>query len=330
MSGTELDVVFIGGGSRSGSTLLLRMLGAPDQYVPIGELTSIWEQHFQLNRACGCGNAFRDCDFWNAVMDDAFGGIDAVDADQVVALRESVLGLRNLPKLMLASIRPADYERRTREYVDMLEAIYRAIRKVTGCQVIVDSSKRPAHAWAMTEVQGIRPTMVLLVRDSRACAYSWRRKKRRIDVHDQVEYMKQHTGAQTTMHWVFNYSATPLASPRFARVATCRYEDLVEAPARTLERIVETLGLPGQPVFPFISDKAIDLKMDHSLWGNPMRAEQGVITIRPDSEWMEKMPAMQRGQVTLMTLPWLIKYRYPLLPRRADPSLTTGRSNYLG
>ena len=324
------DVVFIGGASRSGSTLLSRMLGSTSNHVPIGELTSIWEQHFRLNRACGCGNDFRHCEFWNAVVDEAFGGIDKVDADEVVALRESVLHARKLPLLVIPELRPADYQSHLREYVDMLGALYRAIQKVSGCNVIIDSSKRPAHAWALTEVQHIRPTMILLVRDSRACAYSWQRRKRRIDVHDQIEYMKQHKGWSTTRYWIFHYMLTPLSSQRFSSVATVRYEDVVEAPAAALSSMVNQLGLPGRADFPFVSDRGIDLSTDHSLWGNPMRAERGIVTIQHDNEWLTKMAAGERRVVTLMTLPWLVKYRYRIAPKAPDSVLVSENSNFPG
>ncbi len=322
-----LDVVLIGGAARSGSTLLLRMLGSAANHIPMGELNTVWEQHFGMNRACSCGKPFRECEFWNAIADEAFGGFEAVDPKQAVALRESVLHVKKLPLLLLPDLRPPAYSRRLHEYAEMLGAIYRAVQKVSGCNVVIDSSKRPAHAWMLTEVPGIRAKMVFLVRDSRACGYSGQRKKLRIDVPDRVEYMTQGKVWRTAIYWMFHHSVTPLSSRRFDRVAICRYEDMVKAPASTLPAIAAQLDLPGQATFPFVSEQVIEIETDHTLWGNPMRAQQGTITVRPDNEWLEKMAARERRLVTLMTLPWLVKYRYPLAHRRPAPSLSTGESD---
>jgi hypothetical protein len=52
------------------------------------------------------------------------------------------------------------------------------------------------------------------------------------------------------------------------------------------------------------------MSADHSAGGNPSRYHQGAITLRPDVEWLEKMPQLQKYLVTLMTAPLLHRYGY--------------------
>jgi hypothetical protein len=81
-----VKVAFIGGWGRSGSTLLASMLGEVPRMTPVGELRYIWERGLHDDELCGCGERFGECPFWQAVGREAFGGWDAVDADEVIAL----------------------------------------------------------------------------------------------------------------------------------------------------------------------------------------------------------------------------------------------------
>lgn len=308
MSGTDLDVVYIGGFGRSGSTLLLRLLGALDGVCPIGEVVTLWTHYCQMNRMCGCGKPFRECDFWVAVMDEAFGGIDQLDAASVIALKR-LTRVRYFPFLAFPSLRPSGYQRRLSEYAGIMDVLYHAIQKVSGCDIIIDSSKRPSHALILPEIPSIRAKMLHLVRDSRACAYSWQRRKRRVEITDSVAYMYQFSAPRTALEWDANQVLMPLASRRLAANAVYRYEDLVAEPRRVLAEMAEWLGLPDAE-FPFISDRVVSLGSDHSLWGNPSRFERGAVTIRVDDVWRREMAPRQRQLVTALSLPLLWKHGY--------------------
>src|SRR3712207_9390131 len=55
--------------------------------------------------------------------------------------------------------------------------LYEAIGTVTESRVIVDSSKEPAHGFAMSMVPNLDFYVLHLIRDPRAAAYSWLKKK---------------------------------------------------------------------------------------------------------------------------------------------------------
>ena len=70
-----MDVVYIAGSSRSGSTLLARILGQIDDFVVPGELRHIWRTGAPLlapGELCGCGRTYRECPLWTAVAADVF------------------------------------------------------------------------------------------------------------------------------------------------------------------------------------------------------------------------------------------------------------------
>lgn len=57
-------------------------------------------------------------------------------------------------------------------YRALLGHLYRAIRRVTGARVVVDSSKNASYARILADTPGIRLRILHLVRDSRGVAYS--------------------------------------------------------------------------------------------------------------------------------------------------------------
>ena len=72
-------VVFIAGDGRSGGTLLGQILDGLSDSVYIGELKNIWHESFEQNEPCGCGERFRNCEFWRAVVEKTFGSFERLD-----------------------------------------------------------------------------------------------------------------------------------------------------------------------------------------------------------------------------------------------------------
>ena len=300
---SDIDVVYIASNGRSGSTLLLRLLGTPERHVAIGELHDIWKDNWRTGETtCSCGKALQECEFWNAVMQEAFGEFSENDAQHVLSLRRSTLGARYLPFLAFPNLRPKYYQRRLEEYAAILGATYRAIQEVSGCDVIVDSSKRPTTAMALMEIPGIRPKMIHLVRDSRGCVYSWRKRGRR----NAIFFAKR---------WAFNQLFSSFASRRFDTYCAYRYEDFAANPRGVLADMAGSLGFSEDTVFPFVSDTDVILREGHVVSGNLNRFSQGEIAIRPDLEWKDRMPTREKLIVAFLTLPWLLKYRYVLSSR---------------
>src|ERR1022692_3637443 len=67
------------------------------------------------------------------------------------------------------------------EYISYYARLYAAIIKVSGCELVVDSSKHPSLAHCLRWLPDVDLRVLHLVRDSRAVAYSWSRQVRRPD-----------------------------------------------------------------------------------------------------------------------------------------------------
>ena len=309
----QVTILYIGGHGRSGSTILAQTLGQIPGFVNVGEVWQVWYRGLQENERCGCGRHFYSCEFWRAVGDEAFGAWDNVDVDKMVAFRPYLKSRRYAPQYALAAktgIRSRKMNTLVVECDPVLERLYRAIQKVSGAAVIVDSSKRSTYAVLLSLLPFADLRVVHLVRDSRAVAYSWGRIKESPAVVGG-RLMPRTSPAQAARWWSFrNYSYDFLSG--FARLSRLRYEDFVNDPTLYLADSLVRVGFDDETrgLHDVIRGREVVLSVDHTVSGNPGRFRTGSIELRPDEEWKVKMRAADKNVVTALTAPLLLKYGY--------------------
>jgi hypothetical protein len=312
MASTEdkIKVLYIGGFGRSGSTLLLRALGQIDGFFPVGEMWNIWKNSFGDDELCGCGRPFSECDFWNAVVHEAFGGSHQVNATEMIELKKSLYNNWHLPMLVSPYLQTARFQKGLETYLDTLNKLYRAIQRVSGSRVIIDSSKGPRYMYLLNQNPDIEVYALHLVRDSRAAAYSWQKKKIRPEVYWKETYLEQPSLARSALLWDLVNVSFHLFKHVDINYLMVPYEDLISSPRTWFSRIVEFLGEheAGTPFFH--NGCAIHLGMNHTVAGNPNRFQQGLVEFRLDSEWQRNMTRASKYFVTALTLPLLYSYGY--------------------
>jgi hypothetical protein len=312
-SGREppIKVVYIGGYSRSGSTLVDRMLGQIPGVVSTGELAYIWTHGLKQNRLCGCGARFFDCPFWSSVGREAFGGWDAVDADEMLELERRVNRHRFVPFLLRPQVRP-EFEQDLREYAQVLAGLFRAIHVVGGSRIIVDSTIDPAYGFLLRHVPDLDLRLVHLVRDSRGTSHSWTRKVRRSDRIDEVVYMRRFHPALTALRWTLYHSLITVLEHVGEPACIIRYEDVVASPREQVQRIAEAVDLPLDAArdLDFIGDGEVQLGTNHTVAGNRMRLYRGTLPLRVDDDWRRDLSSGHQRAVTLASWPLLRQYGY--------------------
>lgn len=311
----KTKVLYIGGFGRSGSTLLSRILGGVPGVCAVGELEYVWEECFSGRQPCGCGAPFRECPFWGAVVEDVWGGFDEVPLSDILRAKHSVDRMRHIPRLALPHKSNAFAEDLAR-YSEILDRFYAAMVKVSGSRVVVDSSKIPSYGYALASMPWADLHVVHLVRDGRAAAYSWLRKRVKYASHGEEVYMHRHGPINSSLGWLrTNLLMEPLKAlvgPRYVRV---RYEDLIEDPKNTLSEILALIG-EDPAKLPLADDRNVNLGVDHVVEGNPMRFRRGMVRLQADEEWRQKMRPADRRTVTAITWPLLLRHGYPVRASR--------------
>lgn len=305
------QVVFIGGYGRSGSTLLERIVARVPGVVAIGELCFLWDRGIRDGQLCGCGRPLPECAFWSEVLERAFGHCWAARVEPMVEWQHAVYGLRNLPRLRHARLRGSRFSTALAEYRKTLSMLLHSIHVVTGGARIVDSSKDPIHAEMLAGLDDVELRLVHLVRDSRAVAHSWQRKRRRPEVHWQEEYMPRFSTMRSATAWSVKNALMARFGAGLERRSLVRYEDLVRSPGRELARIIEDLDLPAAPaLIEQLAQGSVCLETDHTVAGNPVRFRTGELVLKQDNEWRSAMAPWRRGLVSAMTWPGLRSFGY--------------------
>lgn len=306
-----VKVLFLGGAGRSGSTLIDRLLGQFDGFVSIGELSWIFEVGLRDNFLCGCGLKYHDCPFWIAVFEDAFGGMDTIDAVGMQQFWHQNHLLRGPNRNHFLTKRGrATFASHASDAAAILEALYRAIRKVSGARVIVDTSKPQLTPILMRPSRVVDLHVAHLVRDPRAVAYSWATPKQ--DPTQGEDAIQDRRPLTSSSAW---WMATNVLSDKVRAEGRepsrlIRYEDFTENPARELRALAAIVGEDIDAESMFEGD-GIPMKETHSVWGNPMRFA-GRVQIKRDDRWHTEMRPRDQRIVEALTWPLMRRYHYPL------------------
>lgn len=270
------------------------LAGAPGIFLA-GELHYLWDENVRANHRCGCGQPFRDCPFWTAVGDHAFGGWKHVDVEE--GLRRAAARTRHA--LLLAAPRLAPrFAREMSAYAALLSPVYQAIAASSDSQVIIDTSKLPSTGYLLRHVPGVDVKLIHLVRSPYGVVYSWQKTVARQDGRPGGGVPDTPPRTVATEWPAFN---TLLDGLRLLSVPTSRLRYEASWPPPGGDRAV--VGLPASAVNPRRT-----LSADHSLSGNQMKSQTRRITLRLDDQWRTGLPADTRRMVSAITAP--VRWRY--------------------
>jgi hypothetical protein len=276
---SPIDVIYIIGSGRSGSTVLGSVLGAYPDIVNTGEIYNF--KHFfdsaaERNRKCSCGEELQECGFWKRVKDYIYEktGKDLVE-----------------PK----DTDPGNFGRNN--YV-----LFSAIQAVSGRRIILDSSKRHYRLNLLLKSPHFRVTILHLVRDARAYAYSSMLTEMKKGASSRVFFRKLWEWQHKNIAMKFLYGRNP-------RYYFCRYEDFVCDPKAVIGKFLSTVGLLNRAD---LSAVAIYRSEEHQFSGNNGVFNQDELHVRKDTRYLEKVSGAQWMVGTILVVFALILFGYPL------------------
>lgn len=302
--------MYIAGWSRSGSTILANILGSVPGFTSIGELHYLWEVGIQGREPCGCGTPLSDCPFWAKVLGHAFDTQPLAVAYKATRVLTEKLRTRHAATLIRKSDDELLRDPAIAYYSRVLGAVYRNVAKVSGAQIIVDSSKYPSDAAILRLIPGIRPLYLHLVRDPRAVAFSWSRTKRRSDRHEQ-KFMPTYGPLYSSANWLLINLLIEWLRMRAddGKSLLIRYEDFVSRPEIEIGRVTSWADGPNTEL-PFTAPTTAILGVTHTVNGNPARLKTGPTEIRRDDAWIGRMSPGDKAMVTASCFALMPRYNY--------------------
>jgi hypothetical protein len=307
MSGPK--VLYLAGWGRSGTTIVDNVLNGYDTVFSAGELHYLWRRGILGDRACGCGKVLSKCRLWTDILVAAFGP-HPPDPRYVVGLQDRALRARHTMGLLGGT-----WSAEATEYGQILARLYRGIGAVTGASLIVDSSKVPSVAAVIARLPAVESYLLHMVRDARAVAHSWSRKKMH---HDRPTAMAQYRPARSTANWLVWNGLVELTARQYGdRYRRLRYEDLVVDPKGSMHGLLDFAEVPvaGDP---FLGSHTLRLYTNHTVSGNPGRFQVGEVGIVEDRAWRVDQTVRDRATASVVGLPLLLYYGYPVLSSRRD------------
>ncbi len=302
-------VLYVAGFGRSGSTLLGNVLGSVDGWFSTGELHLLWAALLR-GSGCGCGERVDRCEVWSEVLRRIARDSVAPDPATVRRWQLAEVRLVHTPRLLRIGSRSESGRTVLDRYADVLGDVYRSIADVTGATVIVDSSKTAADAAILQRVRGIEPSILQLVRDPRAVAFSHAKVRPTLDPH-RAEQMHRRGTVESSVRWVgVNALVREVRRRAPGPTALLRYEDLVARPRDALPPLLALAGDPEGRI-PFVDERTVRMGPNHTVWGNRSRFSVGDVEILPDERWRDEISTVAAATATVLTLPWLSRYGYP-------------------
>ncbi|MEX1028192.1 MAG: sulfotransferase [Candidatus Paceibacterota bacterium] len=299
-------IIYIAGYGRSGSTLLDVTLNAHPEIFGAGELTWLFRRAAD-GHACTCGIRLEECEIWGKVLASVRNELPDQSLESLAAITlqcERLLPIRSRSDI---------YDRAWSVALDQL-------RRITGCEWIVDSSKSNRiglHRYQLlSQLFHQRIRMLHLVRP----------------VGDVLRSLRNGTNkslAEGDGRPPIGGALRGLASWTFSNLAAeCQtkhlpherlivdYEELVQSPQDAVRQIGEFLTLRMECVMDMLAAKQ-PMSGGHGVDGNRMRRSANIRLLR-QPESVELPPFSDRALASLVR-PLERRYRAParLIPRKA-------------
>ena len=305
--GNKVTVVYIVGAGRSGSTVLDTILGNHPEVESVGELCNLVRSAWLGPEYCACGQRGSICPFWSQVRSHWVRRSGTDDLENYMKLEDVFERSRFFFRLFRERFaQTAEF----RTYSNYTVSLFQAICEVSGKRIVVDSSKIPARAYALSRIPGVDLKLIHLVRDPRGLARSLQKAFRK----DLRSGLPRDTQPFPVWRVPLSWTLVNLHSSWLvnrvgpSRGLTVRYEDLMADHGATLEKLGRLMGLDYEPVIRAIYSGE-PLEVGHTIAGNRLRMA-GSIRLRPDMEWVHKLSDRDKALVRTLAGWHMRRYGY--------------------
>lgn len=275
-----IKVIYICGEGRSGSTILDTLLGNHPDIFGAGELWSFWSEDKSKTGPCSCGAPFDECEMWNSFRQEYLKRIEEPDTKRSDALRAQ---LDRIQPHLFGYPKITDQQRA--QYQSDHLKFYQAVAKVSGKNIIVDSTKMVGRAFNLETIDGLDLRVIHLSRDGRGVVWSRMRDLKK----DPTR--KRHTPVESILNWrIKNKLALKLKQHLGSRYVHVRYEDLVQSPIQTLKNVGEACDVDFSHTIDLLENSG-EFQVGHQIGGNmAARLGGGTKSLKLDEQWKEALP----------------------------------------
>ena len=298
--GNTVHVAFVAGAGLSGSTLLEQALSQVDGCFSLGELYWMWKPYWPL-MVCECGEQFRSCPFWQAVIDEIFG-----DEQEIMRARMDSLGEGFIRHSLLPTILNTQPHFRIdeafRELGSVMAAVYQSVSRNSGASVVVDATKAALWGICASTSPEIEMSIVRMVRDPRGFAFSNARSR---DFHYPPGSRTTPRGTpRSYANWLMSNVSADWLQRKARRSTFVFYDQFSDDPVKAVQPVARLLGLDPEANNAITHDALVINRVGHAIGGNPRRPRRGTTPIKADEEWKTSAKPSVRALSPLVLPLW--------------------------
>lgn len=283
----QIDVVYLLGAGRSGTTILSTILNANEKINSIGELHQFYE-YLLHNKACSCSQPMAKCPFWKGVVDGF--DLESLNIGETAAYTERLESHRNVFRFLLGKP-PKEYLERQKELFSVIE------QNVPQGNLILDTSKYLARFLLLRKSPFLNVKGIYVIRDVRGVVNSFGKKVQtsRSPISAILYYLLVNTMAQ-------------FISWRYKDILKIRYEDFVNEPEKTLKEINIFLELDEDST----DFRTKEFEMPHIVGGNRIKTKSK-LKLTSDERWKSVFTKRQKTLYYLLAFPIMVINKYKIL-----------------
>jgi hypothetical protein len=254
------------------------MLSKSEEIISVGELAMI-KGHIDKqgpgifwNWNCSCGKPVLECEFWSKVLNNIYDENFQTKTKwpfKSSKITRATFFPRSACKTLWKFINtPVNYAT-----INVLDEIYESVSEVSSKKIIIDSSKDPMQALAISKCKNVHPKYIWLTRDARAITYS---KMKRAKINKSSDKRGLRTLATTLFFKKLCASAMQCLNKYDSLVVS--YEAPAANPQQELDKICNYFGLKN-----YKAPGYMELSDDHTIGGTPGRFERRPVA--EDTTW---------------------------------------------
>lgn len=298
----KIKVVYLTGFWFSGATILGRSLKSSNEAIYVGEIRDYWTKGLKKNDLCSCGERFKSCNFWTRVTEEYISAFPTEDIGKVSNDLSELEKTKNYFKLrkFLKSKDDNHIRELLNTYLKHTEKLYEIISRVSGKDIIIDSSRLPGRLLALSFSTAIEIFPIYIIRDPRGVVNSLIKKD--IRRFGKVE--------NSTFKHILTWNIKNLLSLDSINILNSNdtlyleYKNFTTNPAKVLEKIKKTLNCSLN--YEQENGKvSLFLEPGHVFTGNRSRHDAGKITIAEDTKWKSELSWQRKALVSVTSLPLL-------------------------
>ncbi|MDH3698493.1 MAG: sulfotransferase [Flavobacteriaceae bacterium] len=282
----QINLIYLLGAGRSGTTLLSTLLNAQEDITTLGEMHQFYDYLYN-DWECACGKLLADCEFWGEIITALSLHSNQVMECKLLYNRMEkhsripfyLLGLGNNPAYDLDN-----------------ETVFSEVKNNIPSKWLLDSSKYIGRYLLLRKNSSITIKGIYVVRDVRGVIHSFQK---------NVQTSRNPFSA-LVYYSLINFFGQ-LVCWMDPKVIKIRYEDLMQDPKKTQSRIYSHIF--EKDMIEVSIHEFYD--MPHIIGGNRMK-QLKVIKINKDDAWKRKQSRFNKSLYYIMSLPLMLLNRYDL------------------